>query len=649
MKYLIYTALLINFALFISLFVSSLFNRENKTINTVIIVTVSSLFLLNIINLTSFTYKLKNNLNIIGSSIFYVLFLFLLIKLNKIKTNKAQFKKAFSVWSLFFLITALNIFLKLLIPNYIRLIFNIFALLASLFLSIYILKKSHEKSIKFLSCLSLWIINAFFIVDLIIKFTKLNFHTITELCSTLVIIPFAYFFFKEILKNQTQLHDKLDELNSIRSRLSEDLLVKTEELQSFLTVSNQIGSNYDFNDVLNKTIDFMLETFNYDTISILLVDEQKKYLSTYKFLSKTMPQKTIDKLSKIKIPISTKGGVSAYVAMSGFPIQIKDFDTLEYEIDNRYDKIGIKYINPKSNILVPIKFSNKVIGVLQMHNTTQKISLGEDEIFKIYAICSIIGSAIQNSQFFEKIQNSSTIIEEKNSELEQMIEEKNKLIGIVAHDLRTPLAIIQGLTFVLKNESKELITDEYANLFDDILGSVARMIALIDELLDYSSVMNGDINIKSEEVDLNEYLINVYKLNKILTEEKGIKLILNIEDKLPKVKIDKNKISQVIENLLSNAVKFSKEGTIILINAFTQNGLVKVNISDQGPGIREEYLETLFEYFKKTDNKPTKGEKSTGLGLAICKRILDLHEGEIGVNSKPGKGSTFYFSLPVSE
>ena len=133
----------------------------------------------------------------------------------------------------------------------------------------------------------------------------------------------------------------------------------------------------------------------------------------------------------------------------------------------------------------------------------------------------------------------------------------------------------------------------------------------------------------------------------LLAKGKSINLKLNLESNLPEISLDRNRISQVINNLITNAIKFSYPETEIALSAVRRGGEVIISVADQGQGIPPDEIPKLFADFTKTSVRPTGGEKSTGLGLAIAKRMVEAHKGRIWVESQVGKGSTFSFTLPL--
>ena len=173
------------------------------------------------------------------------------------------------------------------------------------------------------------------------------------------------------------------------------------------------------------------------------------------------------------------------------------------------------------------------------------------------------------------------------------------------------------------------------------------MILLIEGILNVSTIESGKLELKKENVDIKKLLQSCHKLHYDLARAKNIELRLDIPELLPKALFDREKINQVINNFLSNAIKYSNSDTMIILKVVLLEKMITFSVIDQGQGIPEEELPKVFNFFEKTPIKPTSGESSTGLGLAIAKKMVEAHRGKIWVKSQKGKGSTFSFSIPI--
>ena len=230
--------------------------------------------------------------------------------------------------------------------------------------------------------------------------------------------------------------------------------------------------------------------------------------------------------------------------------------------------------------------------------------------------------------------------------LRQLNEMKNKFLGIAAHDLRSPLALIQSYIDII-NTPDVCENEEQRNyFFNKVKATATRMFNLINDLLDISAIESGNLQLELKPFDLVPFLNDTVENHELTAKVKNINIVGEIPQKLPGAAIDIRRITQVVDNLITNAVKFSPKNTKIVLRAEEIDGGIKISVIDQGQGIPESELPKLFQEFGKTSVRPTDGEKSTGLGLAIVKKIVNGHGGKVGVSSKFGEGSTFYLTLP---
>ncbi len=248
-----------------------------------------------------------------------------------------------------------------------------------------------------------------------------------------------------------------------------------------------------------------------------------------------------------------------------------------------------------------------------------------------------------------ELTNTQRELAKKNFELGRLNGEKNRFIGMVAHDLRTPLDVISGYSELLRDDWEVISSDERGGIVDSIADSVHYMLRLINDLLDYAKIESGTIQLNCQMTDLD--LVVKPSLDQVrpLAARKQIDVVIRGENALPMVWLDRYRISQVLVNLLTNAIKFSPDGSSVYVNIFTVGDKLQVCVRDEGPGIPEDELKRLFNPFSQTSVKPTGGEKSTGLGLLIVKRIVTAHHGDVSVKSILGEGSEFSFKLPLKE
>jgi len=256
----------------------------------------------------------------------------------------------------------------------------------------------------------------------------------------------------------------------------------------------------------------------------------------------------------------------------------------------------------------------------------------------------------EENEFVMIIINDITEIESARERLKELNNIRNEFLGIAAHDLKSPISVISMASSYLLEIPELRKNNEHKKLLDLIQNSSNYMIELVNNFLDLSKIEAGELVLDKTEVDYVEFVKDVLELNKIAAKSKNINIDLDVVDNCsPIIKIDKSYIQQVINNLIDNAIKFSPYGSTINVRIMKKDmDMVLTEISDQGQGIPEKDIDNLFKKYRTSSVKTQNGGKSSGLGLAISKKIVKKHDGKIGVRSKLGKGSTFYFKLPIN-
>ena len=239
-------------------------------------------------------------------------------------------------------------------------------------------------------------------------------------------------------------------------------------------------------------------------------------------------------------------------------------------------------------------------------------------------------------------------LDEKSRELEAASLHKSEFLANMSHELRTPLNAILGFSQVLRERLFGEVNEKQEEYLEDILSSGTHLLALINDVLDLSKVEAGQIELEVAPFSLREALERGVVMVRERATKDGVQVTLAADSAVDAVEGDERRIRQVIFNLLSNAVKFTPAGGTVDVTASQVNGEMRVSVADTGPGISREEYERIFEEFQQTEAGVEQGE-GTGLGLALSKRLVELHGGRIWVESELGQGSTFVFTLPAKD
>ena len=254
-------------------------------------------------------------------------------------------------------------------------------------------------------------------------------------------------------------------------------------------------------------------------------------------------------------------------------------------------------------------------------------------VYVLYRIKSI------NNQ---KLLEQSKLVEHTNEQLRTLNEEKNNLIQVLAHDLRSPLSNILGGAQIL--ESNENVSEEGKKILGFIIQSSEKMASLIGKILDVDAIETGKHNVKAEYFHAAEIIHKVIMENAHRARKKFIDIVTDVSDDIVVI-ADKIYLAQVIENLITNAIKYSPVNSKVHVTAEEDRGMVRISISDHGPGLSDEDQERLFKKYQLLSTRPTEGESSIGLGLSIVKLFTERMGGEVKCETKLGKGTTFHVFL----
>jgi signal transduction histidine kinase len=237
-------------------------------------------------------------------------------------------------------------------------------------------------------------------------------------------------------------------------------------------------------------------------------------------------------------------------------------------------------------------------------------------------------------------------MEELNKRLQQLNEEKNYMLGVASHDLRNPIGNIINLAGFIENESTDSLSPQHREYLEIIQRSGKELIQLINDLLDISQLESGKRNLEVKDIHLQDLFEIVIAENKAHADRKNIELHYSISEESLKLSADYLQMKQVLNNLVSNAIKFSHTGKSVELIANLKDENIHISVIDQGQGIPANELNLLFKPFITSSVRSTGGEKSTGLGLVITKKLIEQHGGALSVDSEQGKGSVFTIVMP---
>lgn len=264
-----------------------------------------------------------------------------------------------------------------------------------------------------------------------------------------------------------------------------------------------------------------------------------------------------------------------------------------------------------------------------------------------YPFDLIIGVICFATYWFKQFYYVTKDSQEYADKLQRMDKQKDDFLANTSHELRNPLhGMINVAQATLDNRNNQLDEEAQGNL--RLLISVGqRMSLMLNDLLDISRLKEGKIRLETNSVNIASIVSGVFDMLRFMKEGKNIEFVLNIPESFPNVEADKNRLIQILFNLVHNAVKYSNEGKIIVF-AEEKGGMVAIHVKDSGIGMDQQTLKTLFQPYEQGDSGMTAMGGGIGLGLSICKQLVELHGGTISVKTALNEGSTFIFTLPIA-
>ena len=405
----------------------------------------------------------------------------------------------------------------------------------------------------------------------------------------------------------------------------------------YLAVSAEIGrlvtSTLDLNTIFSRTVSLISERFGFYHSSIFIIEETGFNAVLREATGEAGENMKAQKHSLVIGSSSIVGKA----AESGESIVVND---VKHEPLHRPNPF---LPDTRSEAAIPLRIGTRIVGVIDIQSI-QKDAFSQNDISVLQSLGDQVAVAIDNARSYEL---SQQLIKDLR-EIDQL---KSQFLANMSHELRTPLNSIIGFSRVILKGIDGPVTDLQQQDLTAIYNSGQHLLGLINDVLDLARIEAGKMELNFEEVHLAEMTTSVMSTAKGLVKEKPIQLLQRVPADMPAVRGDTMRVRQVLLNLISNASKFTEEGSITVQSHIQEGPTGKmealINVIDTGPGISMEDQEKLFKAFSQVDGSATRKSGGSGLGLSICANLVQLQGGRIGIHSEIGKGSTFWFTLPL--
>lgn len=418
-----------------------------------------------------------------------------------------------------------------------------------------------------------------------------------------------------------------------RHKAEESLKERNRELLVLRKISETILGSLDLKMVLEQILGQAMLSGSFDLGNIRLLDSSGETLEVAVAKGYRDPNNA---LNHRKISRSTEAARSSH--FSGL---IFEQPCIEEHVQASTGLRTIKREGVESFVQVPVCAEGKVLGIIQVASRAPR-KFSSDEVRLLETIGNQMGIAVQRAQLYEEIRRQA-------SELEKANKLQADFTAMIAHDLRSPLMNITGVAEVMIGGVFGPVTEEQKKWLGRLQANSRSLADLVSDFLDISKLESGYVEVRKERVDLSELIQKSIENFRVLAQGKGISISDAVDQSLPAVHVDPRRVDQVLSNLISNAIKFAGEQGEAEIGATLADAArVKVWVRDNGVGIPADEIGQLFQKYRQGGNAKRSSGQGTGLGLVICKMIVEAHGGKIWVESEPGQGSTFFFSLPAT-
>ncbi len=428
---------------------------------------------------------------------------------------------------------------------------------------------------------------------------------------------------------------------------------RNRELERLRRVAATLLASSEIADLLQEIADAAVELLEAESGGVTLVVEEGRFL---KVTAVTGPLAiTRGRL----VPVD--GSLLGSVVTNGTPVLSNDMDA-----DPRsYKMPGLDY--PLRTVaIVPLRSAGLVIGTVSVYNRRDGRPFSDHDLQLLQTLGDQVVVGLDRASVLDEVRRNERALAAKNAELQRATRLKSEFLANMSHELRTPLNAIIGFSDLILTEDVGELNPQQREFLEAVLRNGRHLLQLINGVLDLSKIEAGRMSLSLTTTDLREAITGAVTDTASLRSAKRQEVWLELDDRPLEVVADGVRVRQVLFNLLSNASKFTGEGGTIILTALSTRApmappadragderrlvtkdVVWVSVADTGIGIAPEEMPKLFQEFSQVDSTPSRQAQGTGLGLALSRKLVELHGGTIGAESLPGRGSTFWFILPA--
>jgi signal transduction histidine kinase len=436
--------------------------------------------------------------------------------------------------------------------------------------------------------------------------------------------------FSELSESKEQIEEYSRSLEQKVEVRTQELARSVEELKALGEVSQVVSSTLDLETVLTNIVRHAVQLSKTDACSIYEFDEAEQVFVSR--INYGVSEEFVEALRDARLCIGDKTAIGQ-AALNRAPDQVPDLVNVPDYPHSYVQQAGFRAL-----LAVPLMREDRLIGgLIVRRKTAGEFPAPVVDLLQTFAAQSVL--AIHNARLFREI-------EDKGREIEIASKHKSEFLANMSHELRTPLNAILGYTELILDNIYGDVPEKIQEVLERLVKNGRHLLGLINDVLDISKIEAGQLTLSLNDYSMGEVVQTVSTSLEALAAEKNLELNVKVPTDLTIDKGDEQRIAQVFLNLLGNAIKFTEKGEVS-VEVVVSNESFLVSVSDTGLGLSEADQKKIFEEFRQADGSSTREKGGTGLGLAIAKRIVEMHGGRIWVESTLGKGSTFWFTLPV--
>jgi signal transduction histidine kinase len=417
--------------------------------------------------------------------------------------------------------------------------------------------------------------------------------------------------------------------------------------------SAAITSTLDQERLMSLVLQLLMDNLGFVRMALVLYDSDRGV--AYAGQLAGVPSDVEQAARRLRIPVEDSDSTYAQLLIHGKPLLAADIDSVAHRMYPGEVQL-LRRAGVSSFVSVPIRTQQRTLGYLS--GDRGPLPCTQEDVDLLMTVASHVAVAIDNARAYSELESLTQSLESRveertqelqsaNERLQEHDQRRSKFVSVASHELRTPMTSIKGFVENMLDGLTGQLTDRQQHYLQRVKHNIERLTRIINQLLDWSRIDVGRIELKPEPLAICEFVGDVVESFQTMAAEKSITLHIAPCEEFPLVQADRDKLEQVLWNLIGNAVKFTPQGGRVSVEFLLKEGFVQIGIIDSGCGIAAHEVPKVFNEFSKVESS-LPSSQGAQLGLFITKSLVRLHGGDIWVESQLNVGSRFYFTIPCS-